>query len=146
MKTKLYKCIFSVVLLFVGLLRIPYIASAAIDGYSVSKSIDGGYSINIRYSKRHLKPITAEGMFPLEKRSYIVEVKGNGKNWNYRNQNGTYYDSENVTSNLKAWDIGYAWIDNEGEYIYLNFFWISAPDDLVPSDVNGKYELPHSGQ
>jgi len=116
-------------------------AHAGVDEFTASKRADGGYNLNIKYSKRHWKPITAEGFFPIEKRSYIIEIPGKGEKWNNRNQKGTFYSITDIFSNSKDWDIGYAWVDDEGKNLYLNFFWVAAPDNLIPSDINGKYEL-----
>jgi len=112
--------------------------------YTVSSRPDGGYILHIAYSKRHF--FTAEGMFPLEKRNFVVEIKGNGTTWNWANPKGTYYSSDEVTSERQAWDVGYAWMDPERKSLYLNFYWVSPPDGLLPSDVNGKYDLVQSGR
>lgn len=116
-------------------------ASARSIEYAVSSRPDGGFSVEIVYSKRHWKPITAEGMFPLDKKGYKIEVIGKGEDWTNRNQKGYYYRSDEITSDIKAWDLGYGWIDENRRYLYLNFFWVSSPDGLIPSDINGKYDL-----
>lgn len=109
--------------------------------YTIIPRTDGGYKIDIACSKRHLKPITAEGIFPKETKKYTIDIIGKGKDWTFREQAGYYYSSENVRSKKKAWDFGYAWIDAKRKYIYLNFYWVSAPEGIAPSDVNGKYNI-----
>jgi hypothetical protein len=88
-----------------------------------------------------MRPITAEGFFPKVERSYTIELISQGKDWSFRNQNGFYYPLDQIKSSDKAWDIGYAWIDAERKYIYINFYWVNSPDGLRPSDVNGKYKI-----
>jgi hypothetical protein len=109
--------------------------------YKITVNSDGGYSLKITYIKRHWKPITAEGFFPLERKSYAIDIIGKGKDWKYRGQNGYYYSIEDIQSNRKSWDFGYAWVDLERKYLYLNLYWVASPDDIIPSDVNGKYSL-----
>jgi len=109
--------------------------------YSVSRKPDGGYTLNINIVKRHWKPITAEGFFPVERTSYVIDVMGKGRDWTYRAQSGFYYSSAEIKCRHQSWDFGYAWIDSERKYLYLNFYWVSSPDDIIPSDVNGKYRL-----
>ena len=115
--------------------------------YSVTERPDGGYTLNITYSKRHWIPITAEGFFPLEKDNFTIDIIGKGKDYTPRNQKGYYYTQEDVKSIGKLWDFGYAWIDADRKYLYLNLYWVSLPDRIVPSKVNGKYILKkNSGQ
>lgn len=109
--------------------------------YTVRSRSDGGYSIDIVVIKRHWQPITAEGFFPKERKTFTIEIIGNGQDWSFRKQSGFFYSQENVLCKSKLWDIGYAWIDSKREYIYLNFFWASAPDSTTPSDINGKYQI-----
>jgi len=109
--------------------------------YTVLVRPDGGYTLTITKSKRHWKPITAEGIFPKETKNYTIDIIGKGEDWSNRNQNGYYYTFEAIKCNRKAWDFGYAWVDNERKHLYLNLYWVSSPDDYTPSDVNGKYLL-----
>jgi hypothetical protein len=109
--------------------------------YSVTERPDGGYTLNINYSKRHWIPITGEGFFPLEKGNYTIDIIGKGKDYTSRQEKGYYYTPEDVKSVGKLWDFGYAWIDTERTYLYLNMYWVSLPDGIVPSKLNGKYRL-----
>ena len=130
--------IFSVVTLF-SLMNSKCIAKDI--GYTVLVRPDGGYTLTITKSKRHWKPITAEGIFPKETKNYTIDIIGKGEDWSNRNQHGYYYASEAIKCNRKAWDFGYAWVDNKRKYLYLNLYWASSPDDNTSSDVNGKYLL-----
>lgn len=109
--------------------------------HTVSLRPDGGYNIDVTISKRHMQLITAEGIFPKEIKNFKIEIIGKGKNWSYRNQNGFFYGIEQIKCLNNAWDFGYAWVDSERKYLYLNLYWVSSPDSLIPSDVNGKYRL-----
>ena len=109
--------------------------------YSVKRRSDGGYTIDITINKRHWKPITAEGFFPKQRMHFVVEVIGQGQDWSKIDQKGFFYSSEYVMSKGKAWDFGYAWIDFERKFLYLNFYWVASPDSIIPSDVNGTYNL-----
>lgn len=112
---------------------------AQIDEYKVNQRSDGGYAIDIKYTVQSWLPITAEGPFPRQVKKTTVELIGKGKDWSYRNQNGYYYDKNDIRGILG--EIAYAWIDHKREYIYLNFFWISSPNKLTPSVINGKYRI-----
>ena len=129
------------VLVSVFILTINYGCFAQSREYTILTRPDGGYKIDITYNKRHWKPITAEGIFPKEIKKYTIEIIGKGKDWSFRNQEGFYYSAEEVQSKKKAWDFGYAWIDSERRFLYLNFYWVSAPKNVTPSDVNGKYKI-----
>ncbi len=109
--------------------------------YSIADRPDGGYSLSLIYLKRHWTPITAEGIFPTERKSYTVNIIGKGKDWTFRNQKGYYYSLNDISSLQKAWDFGYAWVDADRKYLYLNLYWVSSPEGMTPSDVNGKYLL-----
>lgn len=109
--------------------------------YTIMEREDGGYTLNLFISKRHWKPITAEGFFPKEEKSYTIDIVGPGKDWSFRAQNGFYYSLEQIVSTKRHWDIGYAWVDPDKRYLYLNLYWVSSPDGLSPSDVSGKYRL-----
>lgn len=109
--------------------------------YSVSLRSDGGYTLLITCSKRHWNPITAEGFFPKEKEIYKIELIGEGEDWSYRNQNGYYYSLQKIISNKNHWDLGYVWVDLNRKFLYINLFWISSPNKLIESDINGKYIL-----
>ena len=107
--------------------------------YSIANRTDGGYLINVVIYKRHL--ITADGIFLKERRTYTIELTGQGTDWEYRNQKGYYYSLDEIKSIQKEWDFGYTWISDDRKYVYLNLFWVNAPDNVTPSDVNGRYEI-----
>jgi hypothetical protein len=132
------KAIFFIVIIF---LLTDSNAMASNIEYTVSRRSDRGYTLEIYIEKRHWKPITAEGFFPVEKKSYSIEIIGDGKDWSYREQNGYFYPLEQIQSIKKHWDIGYAWVDADRKYIYLNLYWVNAPDGLKRSDVSGKYTI-----
>jgi hypothetical protein len=109
--------------------------------YTVTARSDGGYSLEIELQKRHWKPITAEGIFPVEKKNYSIEIIGTGEDWSYRNQKGYYYGCDMIKSSGKICDFGYAWVSADRKYLYLNLYWVTSPDRMTPSDVNGRYDL-----
>jgi len=125
-------------------LALPIPTYAGVDNYVVSKRADGGYTLAIRYSKRHWQPITVEGFFPLEKGICVVELKGKGKKREYKNLKGTYYGADNIGGRFENWDVGYAWIDEKENLLYLKLFWAAPPDDTIESYVNGEYDLSHT--
>jgi hypothetical protein len=109
--------------------------------YTVRTRSDGGYSIEVTVTKRHW--ITPDGFFPKNKYSYKIEIMGGGKDWSYRGQPGYFYSQKEVLCKGGGpWDFGYVWVDAKREYIYLNLFYVSAPDSTIPSDVNGKCRIP----
>ena len=107
--------------------------------YSVSDRPDGGYSLNVVIYKVYL--LTADGIFQSVRRTFTIELTGKGKDWGYRNQNGYYYSLEEIKSIQKQWDFGYGWLSGDRKCLYLNLFWVNAPDSIIPSDVNGRYLL-----
>jgi len=109
--------------------------------YEISPLPNGGYSVDIVLVKRHWKPITAEGFFPIERKTYKFEIIGKGEDWSNRNPKGFYYSTNEIISKRELWDLGYAWVDPLRKYIYFNFYWVSAPDEIIPSDINGKYPI-----
>ena len=110
--------------------------------HEIKNRNDGGFTIVINGTIQHFKPITSEGFFPKEKVNYQIELVGRGKDWSYRNQLGYYYAYPgSIECKKPHWDIGYAWIDEKKEYIYLNFYWIKSPDSLEESKINGKYKI-----
>lgn len=110
--------------------------------HQIQKRLDGGYTITLTGSIRHLSPITAEGAFPKQEVNYQIELKGNGKDWTSRNQPGFYYSyPENIECKTPRWDIGYAWVDKDLKTIYLNFYWIKSPDSLDEAVINGAYKI-----
>lgn len=109
--------------------------------YSITERPDGGYSLSIVLYKRYWKLITAEGIFPSVRRTYTIELTGQGSDWVYRNQKGYYYSLDEIKSVQKEWDIGYAWLSDDRKYLYLNLFWVKAPDSVTPADVNGRYQV-----
>ncbi len=110
--------------------------------YAVSVRPDGGYILNITVNKRYWTLITPEGVFPKEKLKFVINVMGKGRDWSFRGQEGFYYSLDEITTNMHHWDFGYAWIDSSRKNLYLNLFWVHAPDRMMASDVNGKYALP----
>ncbi|MFZ5759525.1 MAG: hypothetical protein ACOY32_07845 [Thermodesulfobacteriota bacterium] len=109
--------------------------------YNITPLPHGGYSVDIILVKRHWKPITAEGFFPKERKKYKFEIVGNGEDWSNRNQKGFYYSMNDIVSKRKIWDLGYAWVDHLRKFIYFNFYWASSPDEIIPSDINGRYSI-----
>lgn len=110
--------------------------------YDIKRKPDGGYTIDLRINKRHWKPITAEGFFPIQELYFKIDIVGEGKDWSSKDQPGYYYSSDLVSCKGRAWDFGYAWVDRERKYLYLTFYWATSPDKMIASDVNGKYALP----
>lgn len=109
--------------------------------YTIVPKSDGGYLIDLVSEKRIWVPITAEGIFPKKTSRYQLELTGKGSDWAYRNQAGYYYSYEQIASKQKDWDFGYAWIDADRRYIYLNLYQVKSPDEMIPSDINGKYTI-----
>jgi hypothetical protein len=107
--------------------------------YKVEVRSDGGYSLEIEITKTNL--FSADGFFRKIKNLYVIDLIGKGKDWSYRNQKGLYYSQDEILSKTTDWDFGYAWIDIERMYIYLNLYWVSGPDGMIPSDLNGKYKI-----
>ncbi|NPU83486.1 MAG: hypothetical protein HPY65_03275 [Syntrophaceae bacterium] len=109
--------------------------------YTVTDRPDGGYTIKIECKKRIWRPITAEGFFPVHRSSYVIEFKGKGVDWTFRNAEGYYYSFQEIVSKDRSWDLGYAWVDLDRKYLYLSLFWAIHPDDVKPHYVNGRYRL-----
>ena len=110
--------------------------------YQVIQKDDGGYTVNIKGYTQIVAPITAEGSFPKQQLNYQIELVGDGKEWTYRNQPGFYFSfPKDIHCKREPGEIGYAWVDINKEYIYLNFYWIQAPDSLIESRLNGKYKI-----
>lgn len=109
--------------------------------YTISKRADGGYTISITYSKRIWKPITAEGFFPKETGDYEINIIGSGEDWSYQGEPGFFYSLEKIKSKKTHWETGFAWVDQKREYLYLNLYWVSVPDKLMPLPINGKYKI-----
>jgi hypothetical protein len=104
--------------------------------------VDGGYTLTLTGTERHLLPITAEGMFPKSQTNHKIVLKGKGKDWSYRNQPGYFYSfPEDIEASAISWDVGYVWVDKNRETIYLNFYWIKSPDALTASKINGAYKI-----
>ena len=111
--------------------------------YTVTSRGDGGYTLDIFVSKRVWKMITSEGFFPKQEYGCIIEIIGEGQQWTeqVKGIDGYFYSLDKIESKKKYWDIGYAWIDPNRDHLYLNLYWVSAPDKIVPAGVNGKYKL-----
>ncbi len=107
--------------------------------YKVTVRSDGGYSLEIDITKMNL--FSADGFFQKVKNHYVINLIGKGKDWSYRNQKGFYYGQNEILSNTSGWDFGYAWVNDDRTYLYLNLYWVASPDGIIPSDVNGKYSL-----
>ena len=91
----------------------------------VTPNIDGGYTLTII-------PGNATNTAPFKLRLLGPGMQETG---------GAYYPSMTIIANTPVGDFGYAWIDPEQERIYINMYWVDAPDSLIPSDVNGCYEI-----
>lgn len=109
--------------------------------YSVSERGDGGYTVLINYSKRVWKPITAEGFFPKEEGRYEIILLERGEDWSNQGESGFFYPLNKIESKTKHWEVGFAWVDQKREMLYLNLFWVSPPDKLMPMAINGKYRI-----
>jgi len=111
--------------------------------HKIEKRNDGGYTLIINGDIQHMSPITAEGFFPKQKVHYVIELKGNGKDGLYRNQPGFHYSYPDTIECKQhfSWDFGYAWVDKNYENIYINFYWVKAPDSLRDSEISGKYKI-----
>jgi hypothetical protein len=108
----------------------------------VVQKTDGGYTLRLGGHTQHIQPISAEGFFPKQSIYYTIDLLGPGEDLTYRNQPGFYYSfPEDISSNKKHWDFGYAWVDLNREFIYLNFYWIDSPNSVKESRVNGKYKI-----
>lgn len=112
--------------------------------YIIAERPDGGYSLNAVIYKRYL--ITADGIFTGVRRTFTIVLIGKGRDLSYRNQKGYYYSLDEIKSTQKEWDLGYAWISDNHKYLYLNLFWVKAPDSVTPADVNGRYKLQTSSR
>lgn len=107
--------------------------------YKIKAESDGGYSLEIDLTKTIL--FSADGFFQTIKTRHIINLIGKGKDLSNRNHKGFFYGHNEVSSNSFEWDFGYAWVDIERKYLYLNFYWVSEPDGMRPSDLNGKYKI-----
>jgi hypothetical protein len=107
--------------------------------YTATQLDDGGVSLKIWGTKRYWMPLTPEGPFPKQSIHFDVTVVGPGSDWEYRGQDGFYYNLQDIQCTKKHWDLGYAWMDRAREHIHFNLYWVSAPDELTPSDINGQY-------
>ena len=109
--------------------------------YTANNSPDGGYQLDVHYRKRHLKPITAEGMFPVESGSCTITVVGPGEDWSYKGRKGFAYSEATIRSDRQRWDVCWAWRDAERNLLHLNAYWLVPPDRMVASQVAGVYDL-----
>jgi len=108
----------------------------------VTQRADGGYTLTLKGQTQIVQPITAEGFFPKQPIYSQIELIGPGKNWKYRNQKGFYYQfPKDIECKNSYWDIGYAWVDEKRENIYLNFYWVNSPSSLKESRINGRYKI-----
>jgi len=107
--------------------------------YKISSRTDGGYTLTISYSRRIWKPITPEGFFPKETGHYTLEIVGAGEDWSYKGRQGYYYSLDHIKCKTPHWEVGFVWVDHKREHLYLNLYWVSVPDKLVPMPINGKY-------
>lgn len=132
--------------LIIGVILILYLSifgagSTVKMEYAIADRPDSGYLLNIVLYKRYWKLITAEGIFPKKRLTYAIEIVGKGRDWSYRNQKGYFYSLDEIKSTDKGWDFGYAWVDAEREYLYLNLYWVNSPNRIIPSDINGTFRL-----
>ncbi len=112
--------------------------------HQIKKRADGGYALILTGSVRHLIPLSAEGFFPKVGINYQIDLKGSGKDWEFRNQPGFYYSyPDNIECKTPRcnWDMGYAWVDKNRKTINLNFYWVMSPDSLEAASVNGSYKI-----
>jgi hypothetical protein len=105
--------------------------------YKIEVQSDGGYLLKISLKKIIL--FSADGFFHKFTNDAEIRLIGKGEDLTYRNHNGYFYNQNNVSG--FRWDFGYAWVDIERKYIYLNFYWLCEPDGMIPSDFNGKYKI-----
>lgn len=140
MNRTLLKCV------FVPLLSV--LCGCGLDSvkYTVDETAGGGYVLHVKAQKRHLKLLTAEGMFPLETGSYNIAIVGNGEDWSYKGRKGFYYSQSKIKADRGAWDYCYAWVDQRREFVYLNAYWLDPPSKMVPSNVTGRYDLRTRGK
>ncbi len=109
--------------------------------YSIKKRSDGGYTLSVSYSKRIWKPITAEGIFPKERGSYELHLIGKGEDWSSEGEPGFFYSLGKIESKKTHWEVGFAWVNKDRSIIYLNLFWVSPPNKLMPMAINGEYKI-----
>jgi len=107
--------------------------------YTAQPRADGGVSLQIRGSKRWWYPVTAEGPFPTQRIYHDIELIGPGEDWSFREQNGFFYASKDISCKTPLWDLGYAWMDRDRKHVSLNLYWASAPDHVKAADINGRY-------
>ncbi len=139
-KTRIMKYIplLSASILFLNFIIVENCSAKDIN-YKVSTNPDGGYTMEIEVNKTTL--FTADGFLKKENSRYTINLTGKGENWSYRDQKGFFYSPDKISCKTPIWDIGYAWVDTDRKHIYLNLYWVSYPDGMRPSDVNGKYEI-----
>lgn len=113
--------------LFCVLFFVCLAANAQEKHYSVTPNADGGYTLSIT-------PENTTTSAPCKLRLLGPGVETT-------NPNGFHYWSLALIGNDKAGDFGYAWVDAPRERIYLNMYWMAPPDSLVPSAMNGCYEI-----
>lgn len=143
--------------IYVQLVVIAYLFTGCMintQKYAITKREDGGYILDIECKIKHLRPITAEGIFPEESTHYEIELLGKGQylysgmidglsKYYQHNDPGYYYPKEYVNiPGMRAYDMGYAWVDLGRKNIYLNYYWIKPPDGLIKAELHGKYKVP----
>jgi hypothetical protein len=89
--------------------------------HRVEKRNDGGYTLKITGNITQMNPANAEGSLPRQEVHYVIDLKGEGKDWSYRNQPGFYYSFPDTIECRPYFsrDFGYAWVDTNKEYIYI---------------------------
>lgn len=111
-----------------------------ITSYEAILQPDGGYAVKIKLDKTYT--VSADGLFSKNIYHYEIRLIGKGKDWSYKKQNGYYYSQNEITGiKTGAWDFGYAWVDHDRSCIHLNLYWVSSPNGMTPSDINGRYCL-----
>lgn len=132
-------------LLFCAVLLVAANAWAVSRQYTVTENEDGGYTLNIVVEERHWRwGLTPDGFCPKTRHEWEVRLEGPGE-WlgKARAQCGFHYPADKVvwSWNRVAGDWGYAWVDPQREKIYINWYWIRAPDSLTSAEVNACYTI-----
>ena len=99
--------------------------------YSVIQNAEGGYTLTIMVDKGEGTTVPCK-----------LRLLGKGQaRKDSRGRDGFYYDWTAIIEADKTGDLGYAWVDGERTRIHLNLYWVDAPNALIPSAVNGCYEI-----
>jgi hypothetical protein len=105
--------------------------------YQIQSRNDGGYTIYFKVKNTiQTKTVT----YPAGE--YRVELIGKGKDRSLSQLPGIYYSPESITSLTVNWGYGFAFLDNDRKFAYLNLYQITGPDTSEPLFLNGRYPLP----